>query len=208
MQIIMRNLITVISVSFLLMIGGVSGYAADSSRGHQRDRHEQRDSRGHSGHRNHGDKKGHDKGKRPNSGKGHDKGKRPGSGKGNHGHKDHHGNRGGHMTPGHSVPRPGSYGRPVPPPPHHRPAMAPPGHCYPDRLGRMVNHATRGCRNVSVWQVDNDTFVVRYLKGGRYYTRYIYPYANRYGAVQLLTPGWQPFSSWLTVPSIQVNLWL
>ena len=79
-----------------------------------------------------------------------------------------------------TAPCPGSYGRPTPPPPpHHRPAMMPPGHRYPDRLGHMVSRAARGARNVSVWQVDNNTYVVRYFKKGRYYTRYLYPYATR-----------------------------
>lgn len=86
--------------------------------------------------------------------------------------------------------------------------MMPPGHRYPDRLGHMVSRAARGARNVSVWQVDNNTYVVRYFKKGRYYTRYLYPYANRYGAVQVLAPAWQPLSSWFTVPSVKVNLWL
>ena len=193
----MRNLIITIGLSILLTAGGFSGYAARTPRGERHERHEQRDNHRQSGNRNHNR---HDNGNR-----------RPDNGhKDNRNKHDHKGpGHGDYRHPGNSAPRPGSYGRPTPPPPpHHRPAMMPPGHRYPDRLGHMVSRAARGARNVSVWQVDNNTYVVRYFKKGRYYTRYLYPYANRYGAVQVLAPAWQPLSSWFTVPSVQVNLWL
>lgn len=90
---------------------------------------------------------------------------------------------------------------PPPAPPHYAPAPPP-----PPRLAYMVRHATRGCHDVNVWQVDPETFVVRYKHGNRFYTRYLYPYSNIYGAPSLITVNWQPRSPWTFIPPIQLNI--
>lgn len=97
-----------------------------------------------------------------------------------------------HKTPAPPLPAPRGYA-PVPPPP-------------PERLGHMVSYATRGCKDVNVWQIDHDTYIVRYCRGGRYYTRYIYPYIGRYGERSQVSINWQPMSPWLFIPPIQLNI--
>ncbi len=94
-----------------------------------------------------------------------------------------------HNPPRHSAPRPG-HG-------HH-------GH--PDRLGYMVKHATKGCHDVRVWRIDDDSYIVRYRKGRKHYTRRIYPYSNRYGAITLINSNWQPLAPWVAIPPIQINI--
>ncbi len=126
------------------------------------------------------------------------------------GHNSHPGNHG-NSHKGHH-----HHGAPVPPPPHMPvmrpgtgaafhpgPAMPPPP---PPRLPHMVNYATRGCQDVAVWQVDPETFLVRYRRGGRWYTRYVYPYAERYGAPTLISVNWQPSAPWTLIPPIQLNI--
>ena len=47
----------------------------------------------------------------------------------------------------------------------------------------MVAYAARGGRDVKVWRVSDDTYVVKYLcRGGRHYTQRLYPYSGRYGS--------------------------
>lgn len=126
-----------------------------------------------------------------------------------------HGNQG-RPGGGHDNFRPGGHkpGAPVPPPApvmrpgagaafHPGPAMPPPP---PPRLPHMVNYATRGCHDVAVWQVDAETFLVKYRRGGRWYTRYVYPYAEEYGAPTLISVNWQPLSPWTLIPPIQLNI--
>ncbi len=99
--------------------------------------------------------------------------------------------------PGMKPPRPG-YGaayRPTPPPPPPHP-----------RLNQMVRYATRGCHDVDVWQVDFNTYVVRYRKGNRIFTQYIYPEMGRYGRPSLISVNWQPMAPWTLIPPIQLNI--
>lgn len=78
---------------------------------------------------------------------------------------------------------------------------------YPDKqLRRMVAHAARGARDVRVWQIDRDTYIVRYLLGGRYYTQRLYPYTGRYGSRGVVSINWNPLSSWTLLPSINISL--
>lgn len=199
----MRNLFTSLGLSLLLLMSGSSvAYAGgrhDNGRAHNEQKHSNRPGNGSNKHHN-GDKN-------------HNGNKQPGGKPGNS-----------HFGPGkpggNSAPRPGGYGRPTPPPPppahsygrpghnYRPPRVAPANHYYPDRLGFMIRQATIGCRNISVWEVEPGTFMLRYTKGGVEYLRYIYPNINRYGSVQLLTPGWEPYSSWLSIPAVQINLWL
>lgn len=136
------------------------------------------------------DKKEHGGKKKPNSKNNRHKDKhhpqkgfkpdknRPGIGPAHHGPSP---------KPGHNI-RPGT---PPPPPPH-----------LPD----MVRYATKGCHDVNVWQINNDTYIVKYRKGKKFYTREIYPYAQRYGNVNLISVNWQPLSPWTLIPSIQLNI--
>lgn len=96
-----------------------------------------------------------------------------------------------HMAPPPTAPsRPGT---PLPPPP-------------PDRLPHMVKHATKGCHDVNVWQVNHDTYIVKYRKGKKYYTREIYPYAQQYGKPTLININWQPMDPWVFIPPVQINI--
>ena len=109
-----------------------------------------------------------------------------------------------------SAPRPGAGSRPVvvghpAPPPHHNnygPALPPP----PPRLPHMVHHVTRGCHDVNVWQIDPETYIVKYRRGGRWYTQYVYPYAERYSNPTLISVNWQPLTRWSIIPPIQLNI--
>lgn len=74
------------------------------------------------------------------------------------------------------------------------------------RLDHMVRHATKGCKDISVWRVNRTTYAVRYRKGRHFYTRYLYPLANRYGEPVVIGGKWQPRSAWERVPSIQLNI--
>ncbi len=77
---------------------------------------------------------------------------------------------------------------------------------YTRNFWNMVRYASRGGRDVSVWQVSDDTYMVRYFLNGRWYTQYIYPYAGRYGNRSLISINWTPNSMWLPIPSININL--
>ncbi|MDE6335486.1 MAG: hypothetical protein K2L34_02840 [Muribaculaceae bacterium] len=179
--------------------------------------------RGNSGNKNHNSSgnKNHNGGNKNHFGndKKHHNDKHYGK-PGNQGKPGNHGNGyQGHPGGGHDAFRPGVgqyHGAPVPPPPpapvmrpgsgvafHPGPAMPPPP---PPRLPHMVNYATRGCQDVAVWQVDPETFLVRYRRGGRWYTRYVYPYAERYGAPTLISVNWQPSAPWTLIPPIQLNI--
>lgn len=205
----MRNLFTSLALSLVLLMSGSSVAYAGGRHDNGRAHNEQKQN-GHRGNGNINKNKGN---KHPGGkpGNGHVTPGKPGGKPGN-----------GHVTPGkpggNSVPRPGGYGKPTPPPPPHSygrpghhyrpPRVAPANHYYPDRLGFMIRQATVGARNIAVWEVEPGTYMLRYTRGGVEYLRYIYPNLNRYGSIQILTPGWQPYSSWLSVPAIQLNLWL
>ncbi|MCM1370000.1 MAG: hypothetical protein NC204_06455 [Candidatus Amulumruptor caecigallinarius] len=76
---------------------------------------------------------------------------------------------------------------------------------YHNNLNAMLVRALRGCDDYDVWRVDYDTYVVRYRKGNRYYTRYVYPETGRYGTPALVTLQWAPMSSWSPI-QIHINL--
>lgn len=206
----MRRLVTSLILSLFLLSGTGVAFA---------DKHNDRDRKEYK-HDNRRPGYGQGNHKRPGSGKddkkrpgfGHDDKKRPGFGQGN--------NRPGHNHGGNSHKRPG-YGQndryhhnrpasrphhyaPAPPPPHHHYGPAP--HPIHHNLAGMVRHATRGCHDVAVWQVDYDTYVVRYRKGNRFYTQYIYPYAGRYGSRNRISVNWSPMSPWTFIPNIQLNI--
>lgn len=78
-------------------------------------------------------------------------------------------------------------------------------HCrYHKRLPGMVRYATRGGRDVRVWQVGPDTYVVKYRQGGRWCERYLYPESNRYGNVRFVVNA-DPMRGWQLVPSLEFN---
>ena len=139
----------------------------------------------------------HDKGKprqeqRDNRGEKHHHNK-----KGNPGKDDRHHDKKAHKPsngPAHHATHV-KYGRPggnaATPPPH---------------LSPMVSKLTRGCQDVNVWQIDRETYLVKYRKGNRHYTRRLYPYANRYDNASLINVNWQPLSLWTLIPPIQLNI--
>lgn len=196
----MRNLVITLGLALLMSFGGTMSYADNGHRGQARqEQHKGGNKRSHGNNHSNGTKPG-SKGPQGNK---HNVAKPNGGSNHNKGHK--------HVT---SAPRPGAPAhRTTPPPPprksrHHAPR---PPHHYPPRLASMVGYATRGCSNVDVWQVDPNTFVVRYFRNGRYYTQYLYPYANRYGNIELLGGGWSPLSGWISIPlgslgSLNINL--
>ena len=77
---------------------------------------------------------------------------------------------------------------------------------YTNNFWNMVHNATRGGRDISVWQVSDDTYMLRYFLNGRWYSQYIYPYAGRYGNRSLISINWTPNNMWLPIPSININL--
>lgn len=90
----------------------------------------------------------------------------------------------------------------MPAPPRH-PASSP----YFDRqLHDMVCYAARGGRDVNVWRISHDTYIVKYYKGGRYYTQRLYPYTGRYGRRSQININWSPESPWTLLPSININI--
>lgn len=72
-------------------------------------------------------------------------------------------------------------------------------------LRRMVRHAARGGRDVDVWQISDDTYIVRYNRGGHYYTQRLYPYSGKYGRVNSISVNWSPESAWSLIPGISLN---
>ncbi len=77
---------------------------------------------------------------------------------------------------------------------------------YDRQLRKMVAYAARGGRDVRVWRVSDDTYLVKYYKGGRYYTQRLYPYSGRYGSRGVVNINWNPLSSWTLLPSININI--
>lgn len=167
----------------ILLAGGYSGMAfADKHHNNGRDRQEHRDNRFNS----HNNK--HNNGK-DNKWKGHNK---------NHGHGAWN-NNGHHNKPG---------WRPTPPPPPR--AVPLPHHGYnierDPRFRSMIAHAINGGTDYRVWRISYDTYIVKYRKGRRWYTRRFYPYANRYDAPGVISINWNPLSAWTLLPSININI--
>lgn len=201
----MRRIATYLVLSLFLSLG--TGYAyADRSHDRPGQHREQRDNKGkkndkkhnNKGHDKKGDKKfdkkgphqGHQPGMRPGPGQNHQSAPRPGGG----------------SHPGVGAPRPGFGPGPVSAP---RPGHSGPVYYdgpMPPRLQHMVHHASHGGKIVNVWRVDYDTYVVQYRKGRKYYTQYIYPYADRYGAPALINVNWTPPTPWSLIPAIQLNI--
>lgn len=77
---------------------------------------------------------------------------------------------------------------------------------YQTQLDKMVRYAARGAKDVSVWQIDPETFIIRYLLGNQYYTQKLYPGSCRYGARSVINNGWSPLSSWSLLPPININI--
>ena len=189
----MRKIASYLLLSLFLMAGTSSAYAD-----HRNDHREGFKKEHHKDHKKDSKKAGKEHEKRMKKGeKRHDKwDKKPGN-----------------LRPGPApINRPGNH-RPGPAPKpvyrpggnHHgaSPVMAPPP---PPRLEHMVKHACRGGKFVDVWRVSHDTYVVKYRKGNRYYTRYLYPYAERYGNPALISINWQPQTPWVLIPPIQLNI--
>lgn len=129
------------------------------------------------------------------------------------GKKNHHKHKGNKHRPGKgSLPAPGTNGfyAPVMPPPPVRPGTPvpppPPPAPLPGMLQQMVINATYGCHDVNVWQVNPESFIIKYKRGKRLYTRMIYPYAGRYGNETLINVNWQPLNPWTLIPPIQLNI--
>lgn len=190
----MRPILTSLILSLFISVGTNAAYA-DHHRDHDRGHKEQRD-------RNHG------KDRRPGNSIG-----RPG----NHDNRKHHkaDKRGRYDQKKHDKRyRPVNGYRPAYPPHHYRPVPPPPPpRRYgpvppppPPHLADMVRYATRGCRDVDVWRIDYDTYIVRYRRGNRYYTQRIYPYRDVYGPRNTISVNWTPSSPWVSVPSIHLNI--
>lgn len=105
--------------------------------------------------------------------------------------------------------------RPVAPAPPKAPGHAPrhynhayhyPNYSVHDNLGYMVSRVTRGGSDVNVWQVDPNTYVVKFRRGPRMYAQYLYPYEGRYGACNAISLDWAPLSPWSLIPSVHLNI--
>lgn len=105
-------------------------------------------------------------------------------------------------------PTPRHNAMPTPPREHtarHTPPP-PPRHDFHANLGPMVRHAGRGARDIDVWQINADTYVMRYRVGRHFYTRYLYPGSGRYGRPSLISVNWSPMTPWIPVPTISLNI--
>lgn len=190
----MRPIVTSLILSLFLSIGTNVAFA-DRHRDHRdRDRQEQRD-RNHRSDRHYGNSVA-----------------RPGD-RGEKRHKDKYIDRRHDNRKHDKRYRPVNGYRPAPPPQHYRPVPPPPPRRYgpvppppPPRLAPMVRYATIGCRDVDVWQIDYDTYIVRYRRGNRFYTQRIYPYRDVYGPRNTISVNWTPSDPWVAVPSIHLNI--
>lgn len=77
---------------------------------------------------------------------------------------------------------------------------------YDHQLRKMVAYAARGGRDVRVWRISDDTYLVKYYRGGRYYTQRLYPYSGRYGSRGIVNVNWNPLASWTLLPSINISI--
>lgn len=80
------------------------------------------------------------------------------------------------------------------------------GYDHDKQLRKMIRYAARGGRDVHVWRVSDDTYVVKYYRGGHYYTQRLYPYTGRYGSRGIINVNWSPESYWTLLPSININI--
>lgn len=174
----MRRIISLILLSLFISTG--SNVALADRHDHRRDNREWKSDRHHDKDRRHKEKQRYKKDR-------HDKR-----------YKHHDRDRGPVIRIYSDYREPRHYRKPKP---HKR-------YCYgyPAILPRMVAYAARGGRDVNVWQIDDDTYVVRYNCGGRYYTQRLYPNSKRYGARGLVNINWSPESYWLPLPSININI--
>lgn len=121
----------------------------------------------------------------------------------NNSHKNHGNNPWNNKGP-HNNP---SWRPTPPPPPHHAPA---PHHGYAierdPKFHKMIAKAAYGGTDVKVWRVSYDTYIVKYRKGRKWYTRRFYPYANRYDAPGVININWNPLSAWTLLPSVNINI--
>lgn len=180
----MKRYIFLLSLSLFLFSGvTMAGTSASQS---DKGKKEQRDHRPGNSGRGNGNNSSHSNGKKDD--------------------KKNHGN-GGMVAPGrpggNSHPAPGTGSRPTPPPapgfnPGHQHGYNPghgpkPGHNYTKmqrQLAKMVKHASHGARDVMVWNVSPGVYVVKYWRGGHYWTQYLYPGVGRYGdRVRLVMDG-------------------
>lgn len=156
--------------------------------------------------------------KHNNKGKGHDRKEQRFDHRDNRGNNKHNGrdkkadhykfDSKGHNSPGwgngHSK-RNNKVWAPAPPPP-----PAPDPYRYDiernHRFQQMVARAAYGGSDVRVWRIDRDTYIVKYRKGRRWYTRKFYPYSNRFDAPGLININWNPLSAWTLLPSININI--
>lgn len=70
----------------------------------------------------------------------------------------------------------------------------------------MVYHATGGAHNVSVWQIADDCYMVRYYRNGRMYIRTMNPYTSIYGTPSLISNSWNPNPLWMLLPKVNINI--
>lgn len=179
--------ITISLLLSILLAGGYSGAAfADKHHNNGHARQEHRDNR--FDNRNNKHNGNHNKG---NHNKWNDSHKK---------HGNNHWNN--NKRPNHPGMRPT-------PPPAPRPIPAP-HHGYnierDPRFHNMIAYAINGGTNYRVWRVNHDTYIVKYRKGRRWYTRRFYPYANRYDAPGLININWNPLQTWTLLPSVNINI--
>lgn len=74
------------------------------------------------------------------------------------------------------------------------------------RMRDMAKHASRGGSDVRVWRINADTYIVKYHKNGRWYTRRFYPNSGRYDVPGIININWSPLSSWTLLPNININI--
>lgn len=82
-------------------------------------------------------------------------------------------------------------------------------HYHSDRVRDfwgMVYHAAGGAHNVSVWQISDDCYMVRYYRNGRMYIRTLNPYTSIYGAPSLVSNSWNPNPLWMLLPRVNINI--
>lgn len=197
----MRRIVTTLLLSLVLTTGsGVAFADRTHDRGHDRKEYRpqgnHRPGNGHSGSNRPGN--GNHGNNRPGNSQHHDKDKhddrRPGWGQNNHNNRPP-------QNSGHSMGRPGFQSGP-----HHSMTPPPPRPHYHSNLAPMVRHAVRGARDVNIWQIDPETFVVRFRIGNRLYAQYIYPYSGIYGERSLISVNWLPQSPWIPIPPVTLNI--
>lgn len=77
---------------------------------------------------------------------------------------------------------------------------------YNYTLHKMIAYAARGGKDVRVWRISDDTFIVKYYRRGHYYTQRLYPHSGRYGSRGIVNVSWSPHPSWILIPSVNVSI--